>query len=283
MNCIRCGRTISENALLCPECGGRRSEAQPQGGKASVGLLTAEMPNPSRGGKFARKKKKAEAPDVQKKLIRALVAVSVLCVLFAVFSGTCVYYYFNGYLVARNQLRSQQAAVEEQAADYEGAKLTLQSVQAQLETAKGTIDAQNKQIAQLESDLNTTLGTSSQAQADGKLLEQQNETLKQENQTLSDQLSEQKTKYDTLAAENTALAADNSAYLSQIDSLKSQANTLTARTGFFDRNIGFVCTSDPTHYHCYGCSYLTLTGAWKVIRLYTAAAGSYSACPYCGG
>lgn len=246
MNCIRCGRTISEDALFCPICGGTEQTPRPV-----LRVQESAVERTKRGKKQAGK---AQVPAAQRRLRRALAAVSMLCVVLLAGTAALAYLYFSTSTDSDAQQAANQIIIARQQDDYQAINAALTNTQEQLETAKTTIARQNSRLLLLENLLNETD------------VNQVVMTLAADNENLTVQLTDSESKMNNLA--------------SRIEELTSQISSYKEASEFYTENV-FLVNENDTYYHTYNCTHLNLEGNWYPIRLNSQQAGNYRPCTEC--
>lgn len=243
MNCIRCGRTISDDALFCPICSGMEEIPRV--------VPKTQVAVPERQPKRKRNAKKAQIPAPQRRLRRALTVVCLLCVCLIAGSVTLGYFYFTK-TNAREE--ANQMLLARQQDDYQAVSAALTNTQEQLETAKATIARQNSRLLVLENLL------------DGADLDALTLTLAQSNETLNLQIAESDSTITNLT--------------NQVAELTNSLSIYKEKATFYAKNIAFVNEND-TYYHAYGCPHLDLEANWYPIRLNTPEANGCRPCGEC--
>lgn len=279
MNCIRCGRTVDGDHLLCAVCGGREPASEPSAEKP-LPPSEPKLPQPAQ-----KKKRRKIRSAVHRRLRRALIITVAVCVLLAASAGVLgwKYWFTHGQLV---QDEADAEELRQLQNEREALNITLLNAQSQLETAKEKISNQNTQLASLESKLSEAESVNDQASASADQLTREVAVLSDQNESYGGQIETQQAELEQLQLQlEAALSELESAQTqlaekqAEVDELNRTVTRYKAQTTFFNRNVGFVCASDRSYYHCYTCNRLDLTGSWWLVR--TDETRTYSPCPDC--
>lgn len=208
MNCIRCGRTISDGTLLCPLCSGIE-ETPP------IAVRTAPIVSPQPNSK----PKKAPIPAAQRKLRRAVGLLSVFCICLLGALGTLAYFHF---FHNSAQGQADQSVLVRTQDDYQSISAALNNTQEQLETAKTTIARQNSRILVLEDLFN------------GTDIDEATRTLVTNSEALSVQVVERETTIENLSAQVAELTATVASLRDQLD--------------FYHKNIVLISEKDTYYH-----------------------------------
>lgn len=269
MNCIRCGRKILEGKTFCDDCAGVVQEPLVETPYTSKHIILPARTEAVKPQKKLEKKpeKKPEKPR-SKRLVRAVVALSLVCVLLVAACGYGVFYHFSTYQRERNRLRMQEEEMNRQALAAAQVEQELTEVQTRLSEAQSTISEQKQEIIRLEQEANTYQLQDSQSQQAVRELQE---------------------KYLSLVDEKTALVNDVTALTAQVDKLNSRLSSaeesnrvLLEKSAFFDAHVAFVENDGTDYYHNYSCPYFKKQSYWAY-SINLAISRGYTACPYCGG
>lgn len=169
-------------------------------------------------------------------------------------------------------LESAQAIVQDQS-------LQITSLQTSLEEAESTGAQAGEQLSSAKKQLNDL--TAEQKEAAKKVKEQEEalEKASQEKAELESRVDSLSNEVDGLNDEIDSLNDELDTCYGKIDALNRTITQYDTRNTFFNRYVGFVCPGDNQYYHRYGCSRLSLTGSWRVVRIDTTS--SYLPCPDC--
>ena len=270
MKCIRCGRTLAEGNTFCDEC--LKEVGQPL--EESQYLSTrVTLPNRAKRPvrrtekrterrKETREENKAPRP---KKLIRATVILSLLCLMLAAACGYGLTQYQNWHR-DRNRLRVQQEEYERLSAELEKTQQSLSEAEAGQASLREELSDAKRSAERLEEDINSYRVQS--AEVDLAVRELQSANLR-----LTQELQDAEERADTLDRR-----LSNSTQ--RISELNSRLSELQEKSDFVDEHIAFVENDRTKYYHRYECTYFKKQSYWA-FGVTTARARGYTPCPYC--
>lgn len=233
------------------------------------------------------------AENTQHRAVRGWeIAFGIVCALLLAVGGALGFA-----CVELSKANAEKQTLTVAAAERDQLRTELTDAQEKLEEAKQTVQTQNTRIVDLQAQMEQSGSEAKQKleELNGKLtdlntqnskLKQQKEELEKGKKTAEEQLKTKQEELDAAKAEQEALQekidelnAELDDCYAEISELESTVSRYETRSAFFDRYVGIVCPGDNRHYHRYGCSKLSLTGSWRVIRIDTTY--SYTPCPEC--
>ena len=270
MKCIRCGRTLAEGKTFCDEClkavGQPLEESQYLSTRVTLPVrerrAVRRTEKRTERRKETREENKAPRP---KKLIRATVFLSLLCLLLAV---ACVYglMQYQSRQRDRNRLRVQQEECERLSAELEKTRQALLETEKEQTSLRAELNDAKRDAERLEENLNSYRMQSAEVDLAVRELQDANVRLTQKLQTAEKRA-------DTLDQKLTESTKHT-------ESLRSQLSALREKSDFVDAHIAFVENDRTNYYHRYDCTYFKKQSYW-VFGITAARTRGYSPCPYC--
>ena len=270
MKCIRCGRTLAEGKTFCDEClkavGQPLEESQYLSTRVTLPVRDKRpVRRPEKRTerrKEVREENKAPRP---KKLIRATVLLTLLCLLLA---AACVYglTQYQSWQRDRNRLRVQQEEYERLSAELEKTRQALREAEEEQASLREERNDAKRDVERLEENLNSYRVQSAEVDLAVRELQDANVKLTQELQTAEKRA-------DTLDQKLTDSTK-------RTEELREQLSGLQEKSDFVDAHIAFVENDRTNYYHRYACTYFKKKSYWA-FGLATARARGYSPCPYC--
>ncbi len=268
MNCLRCGRTIADDATFCDEC--LKTVRLPLETSEFLSdqiilppRTEAENPEPVR---TPEKKKTKKTPKRRPKgLIRATVVLSLLCALLLGAVGYAAVHY-NDWLREKNRVRVQQEEYDRMSALLAEAQSSLVDEQERSRSLWQEVQAREDEISGLQQDINTYRAQSAETDAAIQTLQDENLQL---NQQLRDYLADVR-----------SLEATTSYLRRTLQEANDKNAVLQEKSDFVDAHVVFVEDDGTKYYHTYECSRFAKQGYW-IFGRNTAEAKGYTACPYC--
>lgn len=269
MNCLRCGRTIDEDALFCGEC--LKSVRLPLETSEYLSdrvILpvrdAAKKPEPPHPTERTAEKQK---PRRSRGLVIAVAVLSLLCAALA-FGGARLAQHYEEWMVDRERLAVRQREYDRLDAKLTEVETELAAEQSRRQSLWSELQSRNEELDGLQTRIDVlTLARS--ADADAALLSLRNESL-QLNRKLQDSLRENRTLGET---------ADN--LRRELQTANEQLAALRAETQFIDANVVFVEVDGTKYYHTFFC-HRFLGECYLVFNRSNAEAKGYVPCPYCG-
>lgn len=278
MNCIKCGKKISDGELFCIECSLLPKVPAPAAPKAASKAKPAAEKSPRDKGHGApahsqkpsaqpqRAAKPVEAAPVRKRPV-GLAVTMVVFLLVSLALGAFIFLNWGKLLEQRANLRVREADLTLREADMQELEQQLSTTQSKLDAAMTQNETLTKQVEDLTKQLNGTQSTVSQTQYDMTSQQQQLEKLAAENTELSALLDAQEQAAADLTKQLTALSATSAAYATKAD--------------FMDTYVVFVNNDGSNYYHKYSCSDFKRQSFWAYSRK-LAENNGFLACPNCG-
>ncbi len=274
MNCLRCGRTIADDATFCDECLKTvRLPLQTSEFLSDRIILPVrtetERPEPARASE-KKKTKKTEKAEKQpqkrpKGLIRAVVLLSLLCALLLGAGGYAASQY-SDWLAEKNRVRVQQEEFDRLSARLAEAQSALTDEQERSRSLWQEVQTREDEIDGLKQDINTYRAQSAETDAAVQTLQDENLQL---NQQLRDYIADVRSLEGTISYLRRSLQSAND----------SNA-VLQEKSDFIDAHVVFIEDDGTKYYHTYDCSRFAKKGYWVYGRN-TAEAKGYAPCPYC--
>lgn len=268
MNCLRCGRTIADDATFCDEC--LKTVRLPLETSEFLSdqiilppRTEAENPEPVRTPE--KKKAKKTSKKRPKGLIRATVVLSLLCALLLGAVGYAAVHY-NDWLREKNRVRVQQEEYDRMSALLAEAQSSLVDEQERSRSLWQEVQAREDSIKGLEQDINTYRAQSAETDAAIQTLQDENLQL---NQQLRDYLADVR-----------SLEATTGYLRRNLQEANDKNAVLQEKSDFVDAHVVFVEDDGTKYYHTYECSRFAKQGYW-IFGRNTAEAKGYTACPYC--
>ena len=143
MNCIRCGREIPEQEMLCSICKLPPVTVLPEDAPAAPPKKEKQ-----RAAKIAKRQNRAKRA-CSPRVVRRLVIALVLAVGLLVGAGVFAYRSYDAYLERKNDLRVREASValREQEADNRDAR--IQALEEELAKTQETLKKTQEDLEQL--------------------------------------------------------------------------------------------------------------------------------------
>ncbi len=278
MYCVKCGREVPDGVKICQICAEQQMD--------QTELIDDQAPTPVREHKKSPKETEGKQP--KKQANKLMIPFLVVCALLI---GACVFT-LNSYRqisVQKANYRAKEASLSSREKELTSLQTDYDTVCAELETAKGTIEEQATTITSLEKKITTLEGSASQNEYDitemQKTLEQnatdiatltsENETLKASNSTLT-------TEKANLAYELQVKATEITSLEGQLSTMTTNYNTAQAKVDFMNSYVVFVNNDGSDLYHKYDCANFAKSNFWayspKLAENY-----DYAACPNCCG
>lgn len=155
MNCIRCGRKVSDNRNFCDECTAVVQEPLPESAYISTHIsIPQRRAEPIRAAAKQRLPRKSEK-QYPKGLIRAVVSLSLVCALLLGACGFAITYYFRNCRCDRNLLRLQEEELARRQEEIAQMQTELETAQSERLFLEETIFEQVQEIMRLENEINT--------------------------------------------------------------------------------------------------------------------------------
>lgn len=271
MNCLRCGRTVAEDASFCDEC--LKTVRLPL---EKSEFLSDRVILPPRGEAVkteilrAPEKKKAKKAEKQpqkrpKGLIRAVVLLSLTCALLLGVVGYAVLHY-SDWLREKNRVRVQQEEYDRLCGQLAEAQSDLVDEQERSRSLWQEAQSKDDEISTLKQDINTYRAQNAETDAAIQSLTDENLQL---NQQIKDYLADVRSLEGTISYLRRTLQTAN-----------SENQTLREKSDFIDAHVVFVEDDGTKYYHTYECSRFVRKGYWAFSRNIAEAKG-YAPCPYC--
>ena len=140
MHCMRCGREIPENEMLCAVCKLPPDTVMPDAEPDQKSKKQAQ-----RAKKAAKRRERAKKAD-NPKVVRRLATALIILILLFVGMGFLIVQQYNEYMDRRSDLRVREASVALREQEAEKRDSRIRELEAELDEA-------NKKIAELESRL----------------------------------------------------------------------------------------------------------------------------------
>lgn len=267
MDCIRCGRKIPDGRSFCDACTAVVQEPLPESAYISTHIsIPQRRAEPVRAA--ARQKQKPHKPQRSKGLIRAVVCLSLVCVLLLGACGFGLTYYFKDYRRDRNRLRLQEEDLTRRQDEIAQMQTDLEAARSELALSKDTLSDRDREITRLNQEINTYKIQGSETDQTIRELQEENLRLIGESEELSAQMA--------------ALNGTVGELQKQVGSLTDINTILQQKSDFFDDHVAFVENDGTGYYHRYSCSHFKKEGYWA-FSINLAISRGYTACPYCGG
>lgn len=275
MYCLRCGRQVAEGASFCDACAETVAKPLEESPFLSTRII---LPARSSARPAARplpekKKKKPEAdPGKPRRLIAAVVLLSLCCVLLTAACGYGAKLWFDG----RREHNTLLATQEENT-----------RLQAQLAQKDEEIRAQQDKVSQvsarlaeaeeenihLQQEINANKMQGSEIDLSVRELQEENLGLQKENQRLNEENTAYADRVKTLEQEQKTLN-------SRISALESENARLEEKSGFIDRHVAFIENDGSGYYHSYSCPRFKKQSYWAYSTNLAISKG-YEPCPDC--
>ena len=264
MECIKCGKPVSEGELFCPECsmnlGLQDKPADAQTVRYPEAKGRMQTPPPQRPA--APAPKAASKPAPKGKSGGSGVPFAVVCLLLVAALGFIAWQY-TGIQLEKNRLRVR--ADELSSLEWELAELTDENANliAQIEAAEQTIAAKELALQEVEQALSGSESTMSQTQYD---------------------LANMKLELERAKSEKTAMEAELESLQTQLEAAEKRvedARTWQEKAQFMDKHVVLVEDDGTGYYHTYDCP--SFPGRTFFVFSRNAAARNYKPCPVCGG
>ena len=271
MKCLRCGRTVAEDALFCDEClkTVRLPLEKSEYLSDRVILPPRKEPAKAEPSRAAEKKKPKNAEKQplkrSKGLIRAVVLLSLVCALLVSGFGYAALHYAD-WMREKNRVRVQQEEYDRLTAQLAQAQSDLTDEQERSRSLWQEGQSRDDDVSALQQDVNTYRAQSAETDAAVQALQDENLQL---NRQLKDYMADVRSLESTIS------------YLRRsLQSVNDEKSLLQEKSDFIDAHVVFVEDDGTKYYHTYDCSRFTKQGYWVYGRN-TAEAKGYTACPYC--
>lgn len=279
MNCVRCGRTISDGETFCAAC---RSIVEVPLEESPYLSTRIQLPlKPSRApGAKAEKHPRQEEPHSGKEkkrsrsgLIAAVVLLSVLCLGLA---ALCVNYFYEEYFTP-DAAKGQQILLQDENARLLSLTDRLQKELSEAEQTatqlREKISARNSRIVELEQELEGSRVSGSEADLSLREAEEEIKRLTGQVEALTQELAQCETSIASLQSELDSLAEENSSLRTELSSLQSDMSFLNSRIAFIN--------TDSNRYHTYYCPYFKTSKPWLAYNVSNAKQNGYVPCTHC--
>lgn len=307
MDCPKCGAKAEDYAVYCPYCGVFLTE-EPGAGE-DIGISPAPAPEAKPPRKVAQRlyppkqdaavpepqpepessegKQRPSAPTTSPRPAPAaptpgkskpwLIVLAVTAILCAIFS---VYVLTNTHLlrVELTKAQTERASVQ---ASTESLGKQVAELESQLETALDERNEYSSEVTTLKSQLNAMESSVSQSTYDKASAERELSAAQDEIEALTGEITELTSELtETKEARDQAQAAQKELQ-AEYDALKSEHKANQDALGFYDTYVVFVMLdSDTKYYHKYDCADFTKRN-FLAYSTKLAEANGYSGCPKC--
>lgn len=261
MECIKCGKPVSEGELFCHQCsmnlGLQDKPAEPQSVRYPEAKGRMQTP-PPRQPQPAPKPVQKSAPKGKSGGSKAPFAV--VCLLLIAALGFIAWQY-TGIQLEKNRLRVREDELSSM--EWDLAELTDENADliAQIEAAQQTIAAKELALQEVEQALTGSESTMSQTQYD---------------------LANMKLELERAKSELTAMEAELESLQTQLEAAQKRAEdarTWQEKAQFMDKHVVVVEDDGSGYYHTYGCP--SFPGRTFFVFSRNAAAKNYKPCPVC--
>ncbi len=270
MNCLRCGRTVADNATFCDECLKTVRLPLQTSEYLSDRIVLPPRREPEKTESRAPERKRQKPPEKQPKVrpkgfIRAIVLLSLLCALLLGAAGYAVQHY-GDWVREKNRIRVDREEYDRLSAQLAQAQADLLDEQERSNSLWQQVQARDDEISGLKQDLNTYLAQSAETDAAVQALQDENLKL---NQQLRDYIA------DVRSLEGTI-----SHLRSSLQTAHDETAAMQEKADFIDAHVVFVEDDGTKYYHTYECSRFVRQGYW-IFGRNAAEAKGYIPCPYC--
>ena len=257
MQCIKCGREISDGELFCEACAS--GPAKPKELEKAASAATPRAKKAVR-----RAASVAHQPRQGRQRNKLTGVVVTLCILL-VAACSLIGYGLLSYRSVRAQFLLRETDLTLRENDLTKKEEALKEQQEELREARAEIEALQEQIAALKEQLSGAENTYYQNQSDQKLellyLANENETL-----------------YDTVKD----LESQITVLESQLAASSGKVTYLQAKSDFLDTYAVFVENDGTNYYHTYNCNKFQKQSFWIYSRKLAENYG-FDPCPSCCG
>ena len=270
MNCIRCGRTTAEGGMFCAECVPDVSKPLEESEYMKARVILPERK--ALGAKIARpapvpqKKKPSALRKRFRKLVAAVVVLSLLCLALIGACGYGFFGYYSEYQRQSNRLRVQEEELARRETQVAQLQEAVEEADAKLLTAGKEARSKELEIQRLEQQINIYKVQDSETEYAIRELQEENLSLVE--------------KQESLTAENKALTEEKDSLAKELASLRSRNSTLREKSDFVDAHVAFVENDGTGYYHHYECSRFKAKSYWA-FSVNLAISRGYTECPYC--
>ena len=267
MYCLRCGRQIPEGMSFCDACKETVSQPLEESPFLSTRIvLPARVAAKSPVKPMPEIKKKKEQERVKsKRLITAVVLLSLLCALLTAACGYGVKLWLDGRREHRLLLTAQE----------ENGRLT-----AQISAKDDEIDVQKDKVSQLSAQLDELASEITHLEQQINAYKMQGSEVDQSLREMQDynlRLTEEK---EALDAQVKSLEQQLSTLKSKVSELESKNDALETKSDFVDRHVVFIENDGTGYYHSYSCSRFKKQSYWAYSTNLAISQG-YKPCPDC--